>query len=189
MVGVFTCCSQTIMATGTGHSFINTTSIHCCVVKACDKAAAGLMAILTAIGCRRVRPAFANRLSRIAIGMATHTRLGRNGRVQVINRIGLCEGTGRGMTGITLPATVIHRVMRRRDRRGLVEPGIINRIGIRTIVATTARRSDVGMVECSGGPCHHAVAVAAIGGGRDVARRLAGCLHAIVAIATRTGDT
>jgi len=81
----------------------------------------------------------------------------------------------RGVTGVTL--------LRRHE--------MISALAGRTrsIVATAARRGDVAVVECSRDPRQDAVAVAAIGGGRDVAGRLAGCLHAIVAITARFGDT
>jgi len=55
-----------------------------------------------------VRRAFSNGFDRIAVGMTTHTRLGPNGRILVVDRIRFLEITRRCMTGIALPTVGIH---------------------------------------------------------------------------------
>jgi hypothetical protein len=67
--------------------------------------------------------------------MAANTRLGLNGRILVINRIGLHEFTCRGVTGITIPTIRVHRGMHGIRWMAL---GKIDRIVVCAVVACTA---------------------------------------------------
>jgi len=74
--------------------------------------------------------------------MATNARLAFNERVLVVDRIGLQEFTGRGVTGIAIPTIRVHRGMHGIRWMAL---GKIDRIVVCAVVACTATRCVGGM--------------------------------------------
>ena len=118
-------CIHSIMTGRTGKPVVYASHIQCRVVEARGKTATGLMAILAHIRRRRVRPAFADGFNRTAVDMATYARLGLNGWILVIDRIGFLEITCRGVTCIAIPTIRINGVMHRIRRMAL---GKIDRI-------------------------------------------------------------
>lgn len=129
------CGVHAIVTGGTGQPVIDTAHVQRRMVEACGKAAAGLMAMLALIRRRRVRSALANGLSRIAVGMATYALLGPDGRILVVDRVGLHEIARRGVTRIAIPTVRIHGVVH--GTRGAA-PGVIDRISVGTIVTRAA---------------------------------------------------
>ena len=107
MVWRSSCCIHAIVASGTGQSVVDAAHIQCRVVEARSKATAGLMAMLALIVRRRVGATFADGLSRIAVGVTAYALLGLDGRILVIDRIGLHEITRRGVTRIAIPTVRI----------------------------------------------------------------------------------
>lgn len=142
MVGRFPGGIHTIMAGRTGQPVVGAAHIQRRMVEACGKAAAGLMAMLALIRRRRVSCALADRLRCVAIGVATYTLLGLDGRILVIDRIGLHEIARRGVTRIAIPAVRIDGGMH--GIRGM-SPGIIGRIVVGTVVTSAATRGVGGM--------------------------------------------
>jgi hypothetical protein len=122
---------------GIGQCAICASPSQCRVVEARGKAATGLMAILAHGRRRGVRRASADRLSGSAVGMAANARLGLNGRILVIDRIGLHEITCSGVTGIAFPTIRVHRGVHGIRWMAL---GKIYRIIVCAVMACTATR-------------------------------------------------
>jgi len=113
VVYCFPGCSQPVMTGRTWQSVVYAPGIQCRVVEARYKSAAGLMALLTQIRRRRVRWTLTDGSSGIACDMATYTRLGLDGRILVVDRIGFQEIACRGVTRIAFPAIGIDCGMHR----------------------------------------------------------------------------
>ena len=101
------------MTCRTCQSVVYAPGIQCGVVETRYKSAASLMALLTQIRRRRVRWTLTDGSSGIACDMATYARLGLDGWILVVDRIGFQEIACRRVTRIAFPAIGIDCGMHR----------------------------------------------------------------------------
>ena len=109
-----------VVTCGAGQSVVCAPRIQGGVVEGRYETAAGFMALLTLIRRCRMHWAFADGTSGIACDMTAYALLGLDGRILVVDRIGLQEIASRRMTCIALPAvgvgSGVHRITRVRPR-------------------------------------------------------------------------
>lgn len=131
----FAGCSHPVVTCRTRQPVVYAAGIQRRVVEARNKSAACLMALLTQVRRRRVRRAFADRSSRVARDVAADARLGFDGRILVVDRIGFQEIAGRRVARIAFPAVGVDGGMHGITWMG---PRAIGRIVVRAVVASAA---------------------------------------------------
>jgi hypothetical protein len=164
----------------TRQTVVYSAGIQSCVVETRNKSAASLMALLTQIRRRRVRWAFADGSSGIACDMATYARLGLDGWILVVDRIGFQEIACRRVTRIAFPAFGIDCGMHRIAWMG---PGGIGGIVVRTVVAGAAT---CGVRRVN--RIHKRISIGKSAGGRAVDAGTVGCIRVTIAAINRRGD-